>query len=970
MRDMSYSLGLTLLLFLGFHCNSFNVQKDGQIAIVTLQETGELLDSVAVYVNHDFIGFSDFSGMLSLNDVKSIQRSSHISASKSGFELASWLLVDGQLQIQLRKATIRHLRGKLVSEQGRLVNGATIHLNAQRAFTATTNDQGEFSMEIPINYQGFSKKGFTVKGYLISSVRTEFDGDSTNVFVELLIKPVSTFSKMVFLRFQNSNGEPLYNLPVFIKKRYSNTGDNGNILVQDDISCKNLNVPRYEITVIDSAEWPRQILFTVRPKQVELLENKLAQNAAESSMIDTQEYMAHVDTSFLFSRRTERIEKAIDQGLDSARHFFKDQKNELNKQSDYIISLSDSVSHLDRISHLDHEHLLTQLEELNKSIDQSSEAFENTRNTSKELVLKLRAVLEHKDRKIQNIQEEKDALSQLNKENLKMFSLILLVLILLLLMSYWVIRRFKMQKLVIEKTKEELLEAQSMANIANMSYDFKKKSFSYSDNFFDTLVIFDPKRKKALRGNREEFIPNELVHKDDRPRVLVNWKKMLTTKTPMHLRFKGYTDDDQSLFVDMNSKIIQSPTGKKESISVTLQNVTTLAENEVKLVKTLEELQRASQAKEFFLASMSHEIRTPLNAIVGLTNHLLSQKYLESQHENLNAINFSSQHLLSLVNDMLDFSRIRAGKLKLENSSFNLKEHAEGIMKSLSGKAQEKGITLLSEIDEAMPELICGDRLRVSQVLINLIGNGIKFTESGSVTLKIFLDRQEFDVAQLHFEVSDSGIGINQERIEKIFDDFEQEDVSTVRKYGGSGLGLTISKELVSLMGGQLKVESEKDHGSRFYFTLQFGLCSDNSEKPVSPEESKDMVFKKLEGVRVLCVEDNHINQLVLSQYFKKWKLVYEFANDGNEALSMFDPNRYDLVFMDIRLPDMDGYEVTSQILMRFTECKVPIIALTAETSEDSERKFEEVGMSGFLPKPFEEKQLLSILQNLNSRIN
>ncbi|MEP4092339.1 response regulator [Reichenbachiella sp.] len=225
------------------------------------------------------------------------------------------------------------------------------------------------------------------------------------------------------------------------------------------------------------------------------------------------------------------------------------------------------------------------------------------------------------------------------------------------------------------------------------------------------------------------------------------------------------------------------------------------------------------------------------------------------------------------------------------------------------------------------------------------------------------LDRKTPDTVYVGFHIKDTGVGIHQDKLHKIFEGFEQENISTARKYGGSGLGLTISKELVNLMGGELQVKSETGKGSEFFFVLPLKIAKEKEKEKDNELSTEINARKTLIKMRVLCVEDNKINQLVLSQYFNKWKIIVEYANNGSEALEKFDPDQFDLIFMDIRLPDMDGYEVTRKLLERFPDCPTPIIALTAEVNEHAEEKFIAAGMSGFLPKPFKEEQLLLTIQ-------
>ncbi|MEO9803084.1 MAG: response regulator [Reichenbachiella sp.] len=958
-RKMSYSLILAILFFVSATNKSDIPNNNDLPGIVTNQSTGEKIDGVQVIINDTIHSFSDSTGYIIFESFDFGKRPEKLIAKKMGFELASWVYNNSELLIEMRETTIRHLNGQVLLSDGTGLSAVEIEFFGRQVQSTMTGNKGEFSFEIPIEDNDISPNRFNIDGHRLQMSIVNDDIESATIHLKLVAHEMSMPQKVITVNLQSVRGTPTEEISVIINGEYYKSDNNGSLLIPANSKLSNIHIQGYKVLAIDTLLKSNQIVLTIN-KSTPMSQSQKTVLASDSIVADTLIQLAQNPEQ---DSMAIQAELAVSQGLDSSKYFFNNQEGELKKQGDFINSLKDSVSRLTHISHLDHKHLLIQLEELNKSIVLSEEAFKTTKNASSELILKLRTILEDKDREIKDIQEAKDALDRMNKENIKTFTWILLALILMLLMSHWVNRRFKKQKIVIEKTKEQLLEAQEMAKVTNMVYDYKKKTFSYSDNFFKTLRISDTKRKKAIQNSSDEYIPNELIDNEDRSRVLLNWKKMLAAQEPIHIRFKGKTDDNGTLYIDMNSQLDFTTSGKKESISVSLQNVTEQTENELKLINALKELESTSKAKEHFMASMSHEIRTPLNAIIGLADHLLSQKYLDGQLENLKAIEFSSKHLLSLVNDMLDFSRIRARKLKLNIEVFDIINLTKGLIKSMSNQASEKGLQLEEAISLELPQYLMGDQLRITQVLMNLIGNGIKFTTTGSITLEMKLDRKTPDTVYVGFHIKDTGVGIHQDKLHKIFEGFEQENISTARKYGGSGLGLTISKELVNLMGGELQVKSETGKGSEFFFVLPLKIAKEKEKEKDNELSTEINARKTLIKMRVLCVEDNKINQLVLSQYFNKWKIIVEYANNGSEALEKFDPDQFDLIFMDIRLPDMDGYEVTRKLLERFPDCPTPIIALTAEVNEHAEEKFIAAGMSGFLPKPFKEEQLLLTIQ-------
>ncbi len=378
---------------------------------------------------------------------------------------------------------------------------------------------------------------------------------------------------------------------------------------------------------------------------------------------------------------------------------------------------------------------------------------------------------------------------------------------------------------------------------------------------------------------------------------------------------------------------------------------------------------RAEQSEHFkqmFLANMSHEIRTPMNAIAGMTNILLSSNQSKENLQYLNAIKHSSDNLLVVINDVLDISKMEAGKLNIESTAFNLEQQLYALRNIFNLKAAEKKISFAIEVDKNVPEGLIGDPHRLNQVLINLLGNAFKFTNKGKVTLSIAQTSKN----KYRFAVKDSGIGIAPEKLALIFESFSQAESDTTRQYGGTGLGLTISKQLVELMGGQIKVTSKPGKGSEFAFELTLQKAA-KADVAVSSKTKLQSIVKDLKGLKILLAEDNRYNQIVSVEIIKKFMNEPEItiAETGKEVLQKLKAKDYDIILMDLHMPIMDGYEATKKIRTTFAESKkhIPILAVTASVVQaDIDRCFA-VGMNGYVSKPFSPEQLLEEIRKLKS---
>jgi signal transduction histidine kinase/CheY-like chemotaxis protein len=370
----------------------------------------------------------------------------------------------------------------------------------------------------------------------------------------------------------------------------------------------------------------------------------------------------------------------------------------------------------------------------------------------------------------------------------------------------------------------------------------------------------------------------------------------------------------------------------------------------------------AAKVKENFLANMSHEIRTPMNAIIGYTRLLERRPLDKESKEYVGIIQNSGENLLTIINDILDLSKIEAGMARIEKVPFYIEELIQSVRSLFSDKATEKNIALLTEIEEDVPRMLEGDATHLTQILVNLVGNAIKFTQGGNVRINVSNKGVTDDVVQLGIMVSDTGIGIPGDKLTAIFERFQQADEAVTRNYGGSGLGLAIVKDLVMLMQGHIEVESDEGKGTSFYLELPFKVLSEIPKSQTGVSVPGKFATGSFHHAHLLLVEDNEVNQSLLKQLFKQWQLRFDLAQNGEEAITLLRSRKYDLILMDIQMPVMDGYTATTEI-RKVLQLDTPIIAMTAHALSGEREKCLGLGMNGYISKPVHEEDLFQLIQ-------
>ncbi|MCT4564239.1 MAG: ATP-binding protein [Maledivibacter sp.] len=492
---------------------------------------------------------------------------------------------------------------------------------------------------------------------------------------------------------------------------------------------------------------------------------------------------------------------------------------------------------------------------------------------------------------------------------------------------FWGLFRYKLldlvpiaRELVFESIEDMVIVLDNNKRIVDMNFSAKK--------------ILGHNEFKIIGSSASEIL-SKLMGLTDRNIEIVDKNIILTYK-------------DEKRYFELRDTQIYDKRNKAIGSLILLHDITEHKRIMEQLRASREKAEAANRAKSNFLANMSHEIRTPMNGVLGMIDLMKSSQIDEEQKANLEIMKNSAHALLTILNDILDYSKVEAGKMELENTDFNVKKMVKDIVKIFSYQASEKNINLSWDIDKEIPDMLVGDPLRLRQIISNLISNSVKFTPNkGCIEATVKGIKKNSEEIVLQFVIKDTGIGIPKEKIKNLFNSFEQIDSSRTRKYGGTGLGLAIVKRLVELMKGSIKVESELNKGSKFSINIPFHT-SDQYIK--TKEKVKVPIINGMKDINILLAEDNKVNQLIMKKMFVKRGWEVTIAEDGQMVLQELENKNFDIIFMDIQMPILDGYETTIEI--RKKGISTPIIALTANAMEEDRQKCLNSGMDDFISKP------------------
>lgn len=511
----------------------------------------------------------------------------------------------------------------------------------------------------------------------------------------------------------------------------------------------------------------------------------------------------------------------------------------------------------------------------------------------------------------------------------------------------------------LQDQKQRLLDAQSISHIGDWHWHLPDNRFSWSDEMYRITATHKAVFSPSLAG-----ILSTLVHPDDQILFKAAMQNAINSES-IDFRHRIVLGNDQVRHVHQRGQAIRDTNNKITGIQGTMQDITDRLQTEQRLLEAKQQAEQATRVKSEFLANMSHEIRTPMNAIIGLVELCLNGNISAKQRDYLERVETASRSLMTIIDDILDFSKMEAGKLHLESVPFLLEEMLDNVFSTMSELCASKGIALIRPPANQTLHPVIGDPQRLRQIFINLLGNAIKFTEHGEVKVTLTELKRSAQQTYLQFSIIDSGIGMNAEKQAKLFQAFSQGDSSVTRNYGGTGLGLIISKQLVEQMGGTISVSSRESLGSTFTFSVKLGITSLASIRTAQYQHRHPIDTSKLQhvsGARVLLVEDNEVNRIVAIELLKQAHLQVDVAENGEIALEKLQKTAYDCVLMDVQMPVMDGYQ-TTKLIRTLPDCQtLPIIAMTANAMSNDRNKCFQADMDDFISKPILPETLYATL--------
>jgi two-component system, sensor histidine kinase and response regulator len=503
----------------------------------------------------------------------------------------------------------------------------------------------------------------------------------------------------------------------------------------------------------------------------------------------------------------------------------------------------------------------------------------------------------------------------------------------------------------LRRTTFKLLEAAKAGGIGTWYWSFADAQFEWDESMYELYHI-----NEILPFNAIYHHWLNMIVPEERYGVLEAFQQAMRLRERFSYEFMIQLNDTSKKYI-RSSAVPYTEDGVLIGMVGSDIDITVTKEREQCLLEAMQQAESASHAKGVFLANMSHEIRTPLNGIIGLTDLTLQSPISVEQRQNLERVLHASKGLLGILNDILDYSKMEAEMMRLEQAPFSIRQMLDDVTHVFNVTAQKKGLNILLELSDSLPDYVLGDVFRLTQVINNLVGNAIKFTEQGRVILSAQWLGNVEDLCLIRFSVSDTGIGISPENQEKIFKAFSQEDASVTRLYGGTGLGLAIAKQLVELMQGHLQINSEPKHGSTFWFDLW--LPAANAPKHHLIDLRQVSLNFRCQASILLC-EDNPVNQAVAKGYLERYGCKLDIVNNGAEGVELALKNKYDLILMDLQMPVMDGYQA-AQIIRR-QDSHIPIIALSAAVLPEERARVKQVGMNEHLAKPIDPSSLQKML--------